>query len=185
MNGVQPPQVVSPRPVLDTLLAGMRPQGPANASPFTLEPPIPMADRLAAFEKRMANERDGRVFQAALNSGTAAFDAPHAPSNGGAGLPDAHDTAAAALGRYGKDGRAVGAIGGGGPDGDAVTARFHPIDTAIGGAAAAAPSRNDGRSILDGPAQKAAEPPQRSAEAGKPSSADATPRPAASASMGR
>jgi hypothetical protein len=180
MNGVQPPQVVSPRPVLDTLLAGMRPQDPANASPFTLEPPISMAGRLAAFEKRMTNERDGRVFQAALNSGTAGFEAPHALSNGGAGagLPDAHDTAAAALDRYGKDRRAVGAIGGPGPYGGAVTARFHPIDTAIGGAAATAPIRKDGRSILDGPAQKAAEPPQ-------PSSADATPRPAASASMCR
>jgi hypothetical protein len=183
MNGVQPPQVVSPRPVLDTLLAGMRPQDPANALP--LEPPIPMADRLAAFEKRLANERHGRVLQVAPNSGVAGFDALHAPGNVGAGLPGARDKAAAALERYGKDGRAVEAVGGRGPDGDAVTARFHPIDTAIGGAAAAAASRNDGRSILDGPAQKAAEPPQRSAEAGKPSSADATPRPAASASMGR
>jgi hypothetical protein len=183
MNGVQPPQMVSPRPVLDTLLAGMRPQDPANALP--LEPPIPMADRLAAFEKRLANERHGRVLQVAPNSGVAGFDALHAPGNVGAGLPGARDKAAAALERYGKDGRAVEAVGGRGPDGDAVTARFHPIDTAIGGAAAAAASRNDGRSILDGPAQKAAEPPQRSAEAGKPSSADATPRPAASASMGR
>jgi len=223
--GRRPPQADQQRPVLDTLLAVLREPGGLSLG----DPAVAATDRLAAFEKRMSNERDEAAFQGAIASGRAALDALQTLGNGGGAaimgrirqaaasdpegragvvsemreggrfagllgqfntaldsdraLAGAYDCAAAALYRYGKDRAAVEDIIGRRTDGDAISARFQPMDSAIGEAAVATPSRN-GRDMLDDPVQKAADLLRRAAEAVAPApGAPAGTRYTASASM--
>jgi len=75
-NGVQPQQDLHPRPVLDTLLAGMRGPGHGKGAPVPERPAeTPMAGRLAAFEERTQDERDATALRRAIRSGHAALDA--------------------------------------------------------------------------------------------------------------
>jgi hypothetical protein len=226
-TGGQQPPAGQPRPVLDTLLSGLRSSGAGGGSLW--ETTVPVADRLAAFEKRTTDERDDATLKGAVASGRAALDALKEFNNregspvisrirqaagsdpdglagvvsemhaGGRfagllgqfttaldcdrGLAGAYDRAAAALFRYGKDRGAVEDVIARRPDGDAITARFQPMDAAIGEAAAAMPSRA-GHSMLEDQAQKAAGLLRRAVEAVAPP-ANPAARYTASASMGQ
>jgi hypothetical protein len=72
------------------------------------------------------------------------------------GLAGAHDRAAAALARYGADRGTAQDILDRRPDAGAVTARLEQMDAAVAAAAAATPSRSDGRSMVDELAGRAA-----------------------------
>jgi len=102
------------------------------------------------------------------------------------GLARAYDKAADALTRYGSDRSTAQDILGRRTDLGAINARFQQMDAEIGEAAASTPSRNDGRSMFDDLAKKAAELLQRAVDAVKATfagSATATPQPTASPSM--
>jgi hypothetical protein len=102
------------------------------------------------------------------------------------GLANAYDRAAAALTRYGTDRSTAQDILGRRADTSAITARFEQMDAEIGEAAASTPSRNDGRSMFDDLAKKAAELLQRAVDAVKAAftgSPTATSQPTASPSM--
>jgi hypothetical protein len=227
----QPPQIYYPRSVLDTLLSGMRAQVPGSGAPG--EPShTPMAERLAAFERKTQDERDEKALAGTIKSGRAAIDALQAFNNGeGAavmsrireaaksdpgglpgvlsemreggrfsdlrgqfnnaletdrGLAAAYDRAADTLARYGKDRSAAQDILSRRNDTGATVARFEKMDAEIGEAAASTPSRNDGRSMFDDLAKKAAEIVQRAIDAVKSAftgSPTATSQPAPSPSM--
>ena len=232
-NGGQQPQIYYPRSVLDTLLSGLRFSGQGNdAQPPGQPAETPMADRLAAFEKRTQDERDEGTLRGAIKSGRAALDALQAFNYGeGAavmsriheaaksdpgglpavlsemrdggrfadlrgqfntalekdrGLANAYDKAAAALGSYGTHRSTAQEILSRRSDLGAINARFEQMDAEIGEAAAATPSRNDGRSMFDDLAKKAAELLQRAVDAVKAAftgSPTATSQPTASPSM--
>jgi len=80
-NGGQPPQIYVQRTVLDTLLAGLRFRGSSNNEAPGQPGETPMADRLAAFEKRTQDERDENTLKGAVKSGRAALDALQGFSN--------------------------------------------------------------------------------------------------------
>jgi hypothetical protein len=230
-NAGQQPQIYVQRSVFDTLLSGLRFPGSSNQGQGQ-PAETPMADRLAAFERRTQDERDEGTLRGAIKSGRAALDALQGFNNGegaavmgrireaaksdpggmpavltemreggrfadlrqqfnGAletdrGLASAYDKAAAALTRYGSDRSTAQDILGRRTDLGAINARFQQMDAEIGEAAASTPSRNDGRSMFDDLAKKAAELLQRAVDAVKATfagSATATPQPAASPSM--
>jgi len=83
------------------------------------------------------------------------------------GLAGAHDRAAAALARYGADRGTAQDILDRRPDAGAVTARLEQMDAAVAAAAAATPSRSDGRSMVDELAGRAAGLLRRAVDAGK------------------
>ena len=227
----QQPQIYVQRSVVDTLLSGLRFHGSSNQGQGQ-SAETPMADRLAAFEKRTQDDRDEGTLRGAIKSGRAALDALQTFGNGegaavmgrireaaksdpgglpavlsemreggrfselrqqfnGAletdrGLARAYDKAADALTRYGSDRSTAQDILGRRTDLGAINARFQQMDAEIGEAAASTPSRNDGRSMFDDLAKKAAELLQRAVDAVKATfagSATATPQPTASPSM--
>ena len=80
-------------------------------------------------------------------------------------LSAAYDKAASALSQFGQDRSIVQDIIARRPDASALTQRFEKMDAEIGEAAASAPSRNDGRSMLNDLSDKAAELVKRAVEA--------------------
>jgi len=85
------------------------------------------------------------------------------------GLASAYDRTAAALARYDADRGAAQAIPGRRTDAGGITTRLEGMDAAISAAAAATPSRRDGRSMVDDLAGRAAGLLQRAVHAGKTS----------------
>jgi len=84
-NGGQPQQIHYPRAALDTLLSGLHLPGQSNGTPPPAQPAeTPMAGRLAAFERRTQDERDGTALRGAIRSGHAALDALQAFGEGAA-----------------------------------------------------------------------------------------------------
>lgn len=73
------------------------------------------------------------------------------------GLAASLDSAAAAVGQYGKDRTAVDRIAGFQAEAAAVTGRFEKLDAAIGKGAAETPGAKDGKSLIDELGEKAAE----------------------------
>ena len=209
-NAQQGQQVTFVRPALDTIMAGMRGKDQGTGAPWD-PPPTPMAERISAFEKKMMDSQDERVFQRATTSSGAALDALQSFTNhqgasimgriqqaarndpdGMAGvlsemheggkfsdlrrqfnaalatdrsLAAAYDKAASALSAFGQDRAVVQDIIARRPDASALTQRFEKMDAEIGEAAANAPSRNDGRSMLNDLSDKAAELVKRAVEA--------------------
>jgi len=208
----QPKQIRYPRPALDVLLSGLRVTGHSNGAPTPEQPAeTSMVGRLAAFEKRTQDERDGTALRGAIRSGHAALDALHAFGEGAAvmrrireaagsdqggmsavvsglreggafaglrqqfngaletdrGLASAYEKAAAALARYDADRGAAQAILGRRTDAGGITTRLEEMDAAVGAAAAATPSRTDGRSMVDDLAGRAAGLLQRAVHAGR------------------
>jgi hypothetical protein len=83
------------------------------------------------------------------------------------GLASAYEKAAAALARYDADRGAAQAILGRRTDAGGITTRLEEMDAAVGAAAAATPSRTDGRSMVDDLAGRAAGLLQRAVHAGR------------------
>ena len=97
------------------------------------------------------------------------------------GVTVAYDKAAAALARYGQQRVGIEQVIARRPDAANLSAKFDQMDAQIGEAAASAPSRRDGKSMVDDLAQKAAELLQRAVDAvrstfGRSQSAEATSR---------
>jgi len=198
--------------VLDTLLRAMRPE--ANQAQPPWEPPAtPVADRLAASERRAQLQVDDRTFASAERRGRAALDALQGFTNGegavvmskireaaqtepggmpqvlsemraggrfadlrkqfgnalsvDAGFAAAYDKAAGALAAYGNARTEIEPILTRRPDATAFTQRLTEMDAEIGKAAAATPSKTDGRSMMEDLAKQAAELLQRAVDAVK------------------
>jgi hypothetical protein len=202
-------QVTIQHSVLDTLLRGMRPDGNQPQPPW--EPPAtPVADRLAASERRSQTMSDDRTLASAEQRGRAALDALQGFTNtegaavmgkiqaaaktepgglpqvlsemrdGGrfsdlrkqfgnalsddAGFAAAYDKAAGALAAYGKSRTEIEPILARRPDATAFTQRMTEMDAEIGKAAAATPSKTEGRSMMEDLAKQAGELLQRAVD---------------------
>jgi len=83
------------------------------------------------------------------------------------GSAAAYDKAAAALARYGQDRVSIEQVIARRPDAANLSAKFEQMDAQIGEAAGGTPSRQDGKSMMDDLAQRAAELLQRAVDAAK------------------
>jgi hypothetical protein len=202
-------QVTIQHSVLDTLLRGMRPDGNQPQPPW--EPPAtPVADRLAASERRSQTLSDDRTLASAEQRGRVALDALQGFTNtegaavmgkiqaaaktepgglpqvlsemrdGGrfadlrkqfgnalsddAGFAAAYDKASGALAAYGKSRAEIEPILARRPDATAFTQRLTEMDAEIGKAAAATPSKTEGRSMMEDLAKQAGELLQRAVD---------------------
>ena len=81
------------------------------------------------------------------------------------GLTASLDSAAAAVGQYGKDRTAVDRIAGFQAEAATVASRFEKLDAAIGKGAAETPGAKDGKSLIDELGEKAAELARRAVDA--------------------
>jgi hypothetical protein len=203
-------QVTVQHSVLDTLLRAMRPD--AKQAPPPWEPPAtPVADRLAANERRVQMQADDQTLASAERRGRTALEALQGFTNGeGAtvmgkieaaaktepgGLPQvlsemreggrfadlrkqfgnalsddagfvaAYDKAAGALAAYGKTRAEIEPILARRPDATAFTQRLTEMDAEIGKAAAATPSKTEGRNMMEDLTRQAAELLQRAVDA--------------------
>ena len=203
-------QVTIQHSVLDTLLRAMRPV--ANQAQPPWEPPAtPVADRLAANERRVQMEADDRTLASAERRGQTALDALQGFTNGegaavmnkireaaktepggmpqilsemrdggrfadlrkqfgnalsdDAGFAAAYDKAAGALAAYGKTRTEIEPILARRPDATAFTQRLTEMDAEIGKAAAATPSKSEGRSLMEELTKQASELLQRAVDA--------------------
>jgi hypothetical protein len=203
-------QVTIQHSVLDTLLRVMRPD--ANQARPPWEPPAtPVADRLAANERRVQMEADDRTLASAERRGQTALDALQGFTNGegttvmnkireaaktepggmpqvlsemrdggrfadlrkqfgnalsdDAGFAAAYDKAAGALAAYGKTRTEIEPILARRPDATAFTQRLTEMDAEIGKAAAATPSKTEGRSMMEELTKQASELLQRAVDA--------------------
>ena len=202
-------QVTVQHSALDTLLRAMRPDGNQPQPPW--EPSAtPVADRLAASERRAQTLSDDRTLASAEQRGRVALDALQGFTNtegaavmgkiqaaaktepgglpqvlsemrdGGrfadlrkqfgnalsddAGFAAAYDKAAGALAAYGKSRTEIEPILARRPDATAFTQRLTEMDSEIGKAAAATPSKTEGRSMMEDLAKQAGELLQRAVD---------------------
>jgi hypothetical protein len=205
-------QVTVQNSVLDTLLRAMRPDARQAQPPW--EPPAtPVADRLAANERRVQMQADDRTLASAERRGRAALDALQGFTSGegatvmgkieaaaktepgglpqvlsemrqggrfadlrqqfgnalsdDAGFAAAYDKAAGALAAYGKTRTEIEPILARRPDATAFTQRLTEMDAEIGKAAAATPSKTEGRTMMEDLTKQAVELLQRAVEAVK------------------
>jgi hypothetical protein len=203
-------QVTVQHSVLDTLLRAMRPDARQAQPPW--EPPAtPVADRLAANERRVQMQADDQTLASAERRGRAALEALHGFTNGegatvmgkieaaaktepgglpqvlsemseggrfadlrkqfgnalsdDAGFAAAYDKAAGALAAYGKTRTEIEPILARRPDATAFTQRLTEMDAEIGKAAAATPSKTEGRNMMEDLTRQAAELLQRAVDA--------------------
>ena len=207
-----PDQVTIQHSVLDTLLRAMRPDARQAQPPW--EPPAtPVADRLAASERRVQMQADDETLANAERRGKTALNALQGFTNGegaavmnkireaaktepggmpqvlaemrdggrfadlrkqfgnaladDAGFAAAYDKAAGALAAYGKTRTEIEPILARRPDATAFTQRLTDMDAEIGKAAAATPSKNEGRSMMEELTKQATELLQRAVDAVK------------------
>jgi hypothetical protein len=202
IGGTNQGQVTVQHSVLDTLLRAMRPDARQAQPPW--EPPAtPVADRLAANERRVQMQADDQTLASAERRGRAALEALHGFTNGegatvmgkieaaaktepgglaqvlsemreggrfadlrkqfgnalsdDAGFAAAYDQAAGALAAYGKTRTEIEPILARRPDATAFTQRLTEMDAEIGKAAAATPSKTEGRNMMEDLTRQAAE----------------------------